>query len=493
MGYNVAQTLDIIVKIRQIGLEIITDLNSKIKVLNNTINQTSAAPFVEIAHQIKAISNTVQNLERFAQDVITGLAKQTIDRADSTISRVNDNLNSAIETFMTRVGVAVAGTFVIAQTQFGNKLLVMLLAGRSAMGSLLATGTIIFQELAASSTQFFAFVFTRFASLQTNVALFVVTVNSLLDHTASLVLGIARGSLPLISHSFAGLLSQGFAFTAVLANIAAFSFLTILPAKIFLTEATALFKRLIGHGEASLTPLQRIMRLVTTLDIAVHAIGLTGGQLFKTFLFGTAALWGPFSGFLMGIPALNSAITSIIRLGERLRLQVFAFFGSSRAQVGLLFFDLKNALPPVLKAARMLSESFIKIVPNASKAAKVIGKIGPDASLGLSALAKTKLPFAAQFQELSLIIKVFLKEMLVRITAVSLTLSKVFKLSQNEVTALGTASRSATQIVSAGLQTSINTLIKASQTGFLGRLLRFGRGGLPKGPKGCLPSRMFQP
>jgi hypothetical protein len=346
-----AETIDILIKIREVGRKAVDDLVASLRELRNQVNSTQANKFNEISKNVEEIGGTVERVADKIDDTVAHVAAQTKDYADDTISRIESRAQSATETFYTRsivafgaLGIAgssaVEGVFSVFLGNFSQAKA----SATSALASFTASGSKIGPQIAASFSSSLGSVKGAFVSLTTGLDDFFLAFQKI---------SAAPTLLSSITASATGLLGVLGGVSGVVKGLAVaggqFMFFSI-----FLGEATVLFRRLVGLGSESLTPLERGTRSLTTVDEAIHGIGLTTGQLFKTVAFGIATFTGPFAGILAGIPFVNSLITSMLRFGERGRLSLYAFFGSARSQFSLIMFDVKTLLGTVVPAANIL-------------------------------------------------------------------------------------------------------------------------------------------
>lgn len=422
-----AQNLDITIKIKQVGQEAIDRINEQLKNLKKTLAETNFAPILEVTNSLQKIGQSVQGIEKLSQNVVKNVSKQAIDAADSTATRMNDNINRSLETLFARFGLLVGGAVAISTE-----------AGATFVGTLLSGGIqlkpfVTFIETALTD------VFNTGGVFLTSALGQLVTVKQIATDLVTISTGIT-GSL--------------FGILKLMGGMAGVAFGVMLPMRIFFGESLQFAKRIIGHGQESLTPLERISRLTTTLDTSVHKIGLTTGQLMKTVVFGVATVIGPFSGLIAGIPFVNSTITTLVRLGETARLRIFSFFGSARAQVSLIFMEVKK-----------FAESFISVRRNANGAAGDFKKLIFPSKLTTEAqeLSRTRLPFAVQFQGFAIQARGLLTTLLTQVSELAGIITVSAGLSTETLTKIKADAKTATTTLNKGLQDSVLNLEKVAQ------------------------------
>lgn len=111
---------------------------------------------------------------------------------------------------------------------------------------------------------------------------------------------------------------------------------------LFIRETITLVQRLTGIGLKAVTPIEHASQLMTTLDMTFHSVYLTGGQLFKSLTLGILAFTGPFSGIIAGIPFINSVVNTLLAFGVKGRSTFLAWLGSGKAQLEIIFLQLKD-------------------------------------------------------------------------------------------------------------------------------------------------------
>lgn len=295
-----------------------------------------------IIKQVAKVEDRVEDAFDSVQKAANNLTQQVSQATESTIETVTKKSALLIETVYTRAFAAIGLTIITFGTKAGEAFAVSLAAAEGLVATVTAfsSGTVNF--------------------LLTQTDKLFLTIIQIQDITASIFTFLGGGALATLSSFVAK--------TGLLGG-------TFLAYSIFFTETRKFLRRIVGLGFNVITPIERVTRLVTTLDASVNQIGGTVGQLFKTATFGIAAFFGPFSGIIAGIPFINSLVTSILNFGAVFRLSILASFGSARAQLQLVFVQAKAflviILPVVLKLAKQFRGNIFTRFFNLTKLSKL--------------------------------------------------------------------------------------------------------------------------
>jgi len=320
-----SQTLDILIKIRQTGEESIKGIIARMKELQATMQDANASPFASFAasadranKSLAEINNNVGAIKGAMVDAIDEVVSQAIDKTDSTVTRLSGSFDELSEKMFSRF-IAVAGTAALVATQAGQAFAQKMFEANTYLG----LGEVLWQTIygRAAATN------NAVLGLVTNTG----TLGGMVGGVAGMMGRLAAGSFALSAYRF------------------------------FFSEAQIFFGRLAGFGQTALTPIERAVRLITTLDTVLVSSTFRWGQLIRTVGFGLFAWLGPFSAILSIFPFLNSFVDMLLSKFEMGRLKFFAFFGSGRAQLQILFLTLKDALLNAGPALAKLVPVIIKI------------------------------------------------------------------------------------------------------------------------------------
>jgi len=443
-----AQQLEIVVKVREAGQRVLQTLIDKVKELGRAVETANiSSPIAKIsqaadtaAQSFERMEDSIGNIEGTFRDVISSIVGQTRDFAASTIGRIAQSFEQATETFYARV----------------------------------TTLTLIFTSAVGAS----------FIGLQGTVGSFVAEFSTQIFSLTPIV-GFISDKLQLLPRLIGGFVRPTVSFLNMLTKSAT-GFLGVIGAlgtgilgfftvKVALSETIVLVRRLIGHGEKALTPLERLTRMIITIDEGITAIGLNLGSVLKTATFGVLTfLGGPFAGIVSGLPFINSLITSLMQVLHRGRLKFFAALGSSRAQVVLIFFELKRLVLGAIPLFQQFIGGFKGLQKDAARAGKELKKMGdsvsPERLEGLKALSRMKLPFVKQFQLAFAEVRVLLVEMLRKINEIFIVIQKGIGLSRREIE--GVRQEASGALSEVALKTRDITSVIEEQIGFWRRLGR---------------------
>ncbi|RLC33980.1 hypothetical protein DRH14_03980, partial [Candidatus Shapirobacteria bacterium] len=313
-----ASTLKIIISIVEKGFETFGSLAQNLDKIKESLGAIEATPTAGLEGHIKKIDENVEKIEERFSKIINKIVKQTVHGLSSTTDKLSKETDAFFEKTYTAAALSLAGIAVFGVEKIFEALFDVQTGVLSTSQLILNVFTKTLSKIYNSGIlKFLNFLQVRFLSLSKSIV--EISVN--------------LGSFVPIFGSFTGL------FLKFTLGAASLSFVSVL-----FNEWRLLFNRLVGDGIYGLKPLERATRLLHTIDTAVHSIGLTAGQVFKTTALGIATFMGPFSGFIAGIPFVNSIITSALRAGTRLRDSFLASLGSGKAQFNLFIFDIKNLI-----------------------------------------------------------------------------------------------------------------------------------------------------
>lgn len=199
--------------------------------------------------------------------------------------------------------------------------------------------------------------------------------------------------------------------------------------KFFFNEAKMFLGRLVGIAPNMLSPLERIQRIVVTIDTSLHGTHAVVGQMVKTAITGVAAFWGPFAGIITKLAFANTIITTLGRIVEPSVLRTSAFFGSQQAKWRLLIIDLRDIVYQLLDVVKQR----VNLLLIASKEfSNNFSKKGDTSAI--SALSTMKFPAAQQMQLLFLRINPILELAVKQINSILFTLQAGFGLTAEAIT-----------------------------------------------------------
>lgn len=295
--------------------------------------------FDEISRKMDAFASRMENIVAPMDNAFNGL-DESANKVFPGISRlIKDEFGQAVN--------FVSGK-VIDQTQEIDGAItegIEKISARLAAAGLVVSALAIepFQDFVASIISANSWA----AALETT---FVGVGNFLSANFSGLLSGLSQAAayVNTFQNGFYRIVSQGALFSG-----------SMLVAKVYLREITQFSRRILGFGAENLTIKEREQRTTIAIDSTLQNTSITLGQILKTSGFGIAgalASWSTgLSPFLAIIPFINQSITSIAQTFTRFRLRTGSFFGNSRAQLGLVFMDIKEiivALSPIISAVK---------------------------------------------------------------------------------------------------------------------------------------------
>jgi len=430
-----AQQLDIIIKVKQVGDQVIKGLLENIKKLREELAKSDLAkPLEEVSNKAERVAaafektkDSVAGIEDTIAAVVTTFARQTRDIAGTAVGRIGVELEKSIETGITRSTVLITAFTAMVYTTLAPALA----SGASGLSIALHATSATLTAVTAQITDVF--------SLGGQIVQTFRAVGVFLD----------RGVVSLIGIN--GLLASTFGLvgTVVVGISGFFIFRTVL------SEGRILLRRLIGQGTEALTPLERATRFITTIDQGLNQIGVTGGQVLKVLSFGVLTFINPILGV---IPLINSSITILQNTGRRLRLGVLEFFGSARARFLKILLDAQGVLSQIIPA-------FANMRTEAEGAGKALERATSPRNIEpFTALTRTKLPFAQQFQLALIEFRAFITELLTKITELTKTIQKTSGLTKSEIAEIAKESKAATDQVAKGVESKTKIFLKGPAT-----------------------------
>lgn len=428
----------LIFKIQEEGEAILKAIPKQLEAVNQAIQHTNVAPLNQVSTAIQNIDlNTKKASESFKliessfDRVIRSFRVQTSGALADSTDRVAKQIGASFETTLARGGVLIAGAFLAEKVGLIK----------------------FFQEAIASSTSFFSVSQKLFVGLSTTLegsfsSIFSGAISHLSDMfgllggVSELVKGITGhllqgASIIPIFGDVLGLVSVHL--SSIAGGVAAIvtGGLGILTFNIAIKESILLVKRLTGHGAQAATPLEQATNLVGTLNQGISSMSLTFGNVAKTTaLFSASLFFGQTSllGFTALLGGVNSAVSSLFAIFTTSRLQVFAFLGSAKAQIGLIILTIRNLAESVLPNLRDKAKGFIDLRDNANVADKELKKLVGTTTdfnkvLVLSTTRRANLPIQQQFALFALEFRGISKEITTQGNQFIILIGKVFGLS----------------------------------------------------------------
>lgn len=423
-----SQTLNIIIRVKESGLKVVDEVVKKLQDLNKAVAATKSEPLQQVAKSTKEISEGFRevskvieeiegrlgNLEDIIGSVVESVARQTMNIAGETFDRIEDRTETLIARLVT---ITTAGVATLGFLAFFDDVNDFIFSTRSAIIDLGFVGA----EAVGNTVRTVFEALPLFGQIE-NI---ITGLNNRIFDIAKLF-----ESTFIVTRLFNNQLLLMLTRTTLIGG-------TLLIYRSFFRESLILGKRLLGISANAATPLQRISRIIVTMDESLQRFTLQWGEIARTT--GLLALTlgsivaGPFAVLLTGVPFLNSLLDTIGKTFQKGRVRFLAFMGSSRAQFQLIFLQGREFLQLMLGGF----EKFKRGLPDLSISKLII-----------------------EFRLVSREITTSLREL-------TLTLQMVFKLSDSQITNI--RQRSGETIK--GIDQSVAVLMTKINRGFFGRML----------------------
>jgi hypothetical protein len=344
------RVIDLLLKVKETGLETLQKVIEKIEELNEITKKTETGALGEVANQAERIATafeatsglvadidqTTRNIEDVLVNVIRRVVGQAVDLATSGLGRVREETQANIEKVYAKLTVATTAAIGVGIASYFEASSIALIAFIDSISTLEAITTAFLPALVGHLTNV----------LTLGQGLFTVYI-ALLDKVFLLVGGGFLGGLARI--------------ITITTTVSA----TLFLARTFLVEITSLTRRLLGLGTQSLTPIQRAVRFLTTIDVIFASMYFRVGQILKSLTFIGLTITGfilnPLLGVLGAFATINTFVDILLAGLLRGRLRLFAFFGDARSQIRLIFLDFRELLQKLLPLALQLATNFQKL------------------------------------------------------------------------------------------------------------------------------------
>lgn len=469
----------LVFKIQEEGEAILKAIPKQLEAVNQAIQKTNVAPLDQVAKSIKSIdtntkeaSNSLSNIENAFKRVFKSIVQQSVKSLDESTNQFTKISQRGLEKTLA-VGAGVAGALALASTQMVQRFVSGLVRVEGFTNKIGFAAEAIGLGLTSAVGGAFEIITSKILTAQTIFNGWVTGVIS--------DIGIV-----------------GFALTGFLGSLSGFVIFRTL-----LSETQLFFRRLSGQGLEALTPIERLVRLVTTLDIALNQVGFTAGQVLKTSLLGLTQITsilvpGIINPLFVAIPFLNSLVTTIFNTFQRNILGGLAFFGSAQARLRLIFLDLKEiaqlVLPILLDRAKQFTTFFggdllakqaraaNQEIKDLTKSTEALNTQGNRISF-LQGITRRSQPIAVQFQSFVVEFKQFLTEIIAQAEKIFRIIAAGFGISKQGIASIeADSSKTANEVLSKVNQTgaafdailqkkSLSKAIAEATTG-AGRLLK---------------------
>lgn len=423
-----AQVVRIIFKLQQEGEKLLKSIPEGLQNVNKAIKQTSAIPLEAVSNAIKRIdentrsaAGSLTNIEGAFKRVFSSIVQQSKRALDESTNNATKIAGRSLEKTLT-VAAGIGTALQVTNTKIFQSFQVGLSGVNGIAAKAVFSAGALGEAVESVATGAFGLLSNRITAVKSIFdGFFANTIGSL---------GLVAGLTTTLTASFFGFIALRSVFG----------------------ELTLFFRRLRGQGLEALTPLERLTRLITTLDLGINQMGVTAGQVVKTASLGlvqvSSLIFPVINPLLVTIPFLNSLVSTLFNTFQRRLLGTAAFFGSSQARIRLIFLDLKEiaqkALPILLNRVKELStfwggDALNKQAQAANaeiqKMAKGVANVNAEGSKisFLQAIARRTQPIGVQIQGFVVTIKEFLTNLIAQSDKIFQVMTRGFGLSKTEI------------------------------------------------------------
>ena len=346
-----AYTIDILIKIKEIGSQIIEEIDEKLKNLQKTVQATRIEDFGDIGNVFETVSGSIDNIESSVgtiENLMLAAAYRVAREVDATIERASEKFGASIVETESRA-MKVIGAL---------------------SGTLMAWGSATFQQISG----YFKTSLTYGAAFTSSWKLLYNTVSADIRVISSFVgerlLGLFNLFTP-IKASFDLLMKGAMAMGGFLSTFMLqaskigvqlwIGQIAMLVMKDAFGQTVEFAKRVLGLSTKTQTVLGKTTAVVNYLSDGIQVINIRLTEVIKPLTYAGAVIAG-MVGFLPGItmlfsvPAmLNTLLSLANRLFQRSKMYVGTIFGSARAQLNLIFAEGKDFLTKFLLNTRRVT------------------------------------------------------------------------------------------------------------------------------------------
>jgi len=444
-------------KIDRKGAEVFEETKKDAEELNKELSKTgsSAESFKEIEKTTASIGKNIDSLTKQISGSIRSVVSQTVGAVSDTTENLSISFGKTMETILGRMAILGVGVKIALSQSFLDFKSKAILQSTGLFSFIAAFGSNAISSLGGVFSSVFGVAVEKVSILKTAMT----EVSGIVGQSTGRIAGFVAGLFASASRAkdvafFFGKIGQSLSFFTGSATV-------LFGINLALKESVLLVKRFFGFGVQAAKPLERVTNIVVTIDNTFRSIGLTTGGLLRTLgLLGlsVAGFGGPVLAFATGLAGINSLISNTLALGTRFRLRTFAFFGSARAQIGLILLDLKRLALDTLPTIADKAKSFKVLQQNAKDADKSLKKVGDDVNRinQATAVKRGNLPIQKQFALFALEVKTLFAAVLQSVNTVSLLLKGAFKFSDVAFKNVTSQAKKATDTTIRGVEKTSN-------------------------------------
>ena len=208
---------------------------------------------------------------------------------------------------------------------------------------------------------------------------------------------------------------------------------SIIGIPLIVRDIVLLTRRLRGAGAENLTVIEKGTRLVSQFhDMFTHSF-FRWNSILKTLTLAVTMFSFQWTRLILTFPLINSVV-DLITVGIRNRmLQWGVFFGSARSMMALIFDTLLKSAMKIVPYLESMAKSFAKIQKEAQKAGKATKNIKFEQKKDIfAAMSRSAVPVTKQFQGFMLEFRLFMSEIIKRVTEISVVVKNTFLKTKGE-------------------------------------------------------------
>lgn len=215
----------------------------------------------------------------------------------------------------------------------------------------------------------------------------------------------------------------------------------------FFKEAKTFLGRLIGIGPSVLSPLERIQRIIVTIDTSLHGSHYLIGAMAKTALTGLSAFFGPFAGIISKLAFANTIVSFFGTMIQPRVLAVQAFFGNAQAKIRLIIVDAREIVYTLMENFKNKSKETLSYLEKFKSAFDT--KKTKEFSKEVNGLSSVKFPIAQQIQIILAEFRPFLTAITQQIITLVEYIKQSTRLTQKDISQIETTSKNTLKSIEA--------------------------------------------
>lgn len=346
-----AYTIDILIKIKELGAQVIEEIDNKLKDLQGTVQATKIEDFGDIGGVFETVSGSIDNIESSVgtiEALMVAAVYRVAREVDATIERASEKFGASIIESESRA-VKVLG---------------------AATGAMMIWGSSTFQKISGYFKTALTYNAAFSSSWKLLYGMIGADVRVIFDFVRARLSGLGNLLMP-IKASFdffmKGSITMGAFMSTFMLQISKIgvqlwiSQISILIIKDAFRQTVEFTKRLLGLSTKSQSILAKTTGMVNYLSDGVQVINVRLTEVIKPLTYASAVIAGmqgllPGLTLVLSVPAmLNTMLSLINRIFQRSKMYIGTLFGSARSQLNLIFAEGKDFLTSFLLNTRRVT------------------------------------------------------------------------------------------------------------------------------------------